>query len=121
MKGWNMLKESFLSGNLGNSFIGKKDIPNNSNELKFLRKEYILYKNTVEYLSNDLNNLKTYQNEKDKIFEEYQKDQEILYNNQIEAFTRSLRIYKDFYEDELNVERCKITDLSNVMDEILVK
>lgn len=120
IKGWNLFKDSVISNNYGSSFIGRKN-PTDTNEIKVLRKEYILYKNTVEYLSEEISYLKSYKSEMNKVILDFQHDQEILYKSQVDNYTKALQILKSSCQEEMKTEKAKIVELTNIIDDMIIK
>lgn len=69
-------------------------------ELKQLRKEYILYKNTIENLTNEDLSLKTIKSEYFKIITRFQDNQKSLFKNEVDNFRNILYIYKGFLSEK---------------------
>jgi hypothetical protein len=104
---------------INDPLIGENE--NISDELKLLRREYALYKNVVENISNEDTSFKRFRNEFYTLLTSFQNNQRALYKIELENLNRILKIYKYFNEQELSNNRNIIEELAKTIDDILLK
>lgn len=113
-KGFKWLKESIATTASKLVGFGNRDL---TADIKITKNELALYKSVYERLSDEMNNSKSINEQMNRIISEFQENQKLLLDKEIENFSSVIKIYKHFYEEELFNRRLHIEELSKIIDD----
>ena len=89
------------------------------NELLLLKKEYILYKNCFDSLTNEYNNFKLFEKNKEEAILKFYEENKIIFEKEVSCFWKALKVYKEIFTDSINIKENKISEMSKVFDEMV--
>lgn len=98
-----------------------KKSTDDNNTLRQLRKENALYRDTVETLRNEDISLKAIRAELFKALADFQDNQKLINKMEIENLQKIVKIYKQYFEEELLNNRVSIEELGEIIDDMLLK
>jgi hypothetical protein len=111
----NLLKESFAETA---KMIITEEKDEFLQEAKLLRKENNLYKNTVEFLRNELNGFRNYKIDITKILTIYNDNLKNMYETELDNICKSMDVHKLFYKEDFDNRKQKIEKLTNLLEDI---
>jgi hypothetical protein len=101
------------------NYNNEENNSNYLNELLLIKKEYNLYKNCFDSLTNEYKNFKLFEKNKEQAILKFYEENEIIFEKEVNCFWKALKVYKEIFTDSINIKENKIFEMSKVFDEIV--
>jgi len=89
-------------------------------ELRILRKENLLYRNCFDAMSNELNNFKFNEKNKEEALEKFYDENRIIFEKEVTCFWKALKVYKEIFVDQIKNKENQMFEMSKVFDDMVI-
>lgn len=90
------------------------------NELVLIKKENILYKNCFDSLTNEYNNFKLFEKNKEEAILKFYDENKVIFDKEVNCFWKALKVYKEIFKDSISIKENKISEMSKVFDDMVI-
>lgn len=111
-------QKSFMNSFIGGDNNGQEDY---LKEIKQLKNEISMYKTYIQNINDKLEGEQKLKINLESIFKDHEERNKQIYKTEIDNIHECFEVYRGFYEEELMSRKAIISDLSSIIDDILLK